>query len=183
MKRILWCAAVAAAMIFVGCGKSPEKKRAISVINLKQIGTGVLSYKFDNNGEFPPDLNGLLKADCIIDPAVFISPSDPVRRVEAKGELRDENTSYVYVAKGLKDGLPEMPLAFEKASVVSATGYCCVLSCDGHVEVVQMTAKSNREIAENLVSRVYPGKLAAEKNLIISNAAEADAREAKAAAR
>ena len=186
MKKILWCAAVLTAVILTGCWKTPQRKRVDSICNLKRIYLAAESYRMNHNDECPPDLNTLFK--CHTERGdegdIFISPSDPLSRAVAKDDMREENTSYAYVGKGVNTRGGDLPIAFEKANIVSATGYCCVLYCDGHVKVVQMTAKSNREIAEKLTAHIAPGfAVYAQKNLIIANAAEVDAREAKVANR
>ena len=153
-----------------------RREHAVSVCNLKQIGMAIWRYADNNKGNFPPDLNTLFKKGYLADPAVYITPADPVSRPKARGELRDENTSYVYVGKGLKNDCGQLPIAFEKVEIVNATGSCCVLYADGHTGTVAMSAKkSNREIAEELVRKAGPGRENI-KQLIVANAAAADAK-------
>ena len=151
--------------------------KTASTSNLKQIGIAIMMYATDNNENLPPNFNALFKNNYLADSAVYISPADPVSRPKARGELRGENTSYVYVGKGLKDGVnPDLPVAFEKVEIVNATGSCCVLYADGHTGTVAMSAKkSNREIAEELVRKAGPGRENI-KQLIVANAAAADAK-------
>ena len=102
---------IVALLLIVGmtvCGRTPASgkslariraERLVSMNNLKQIGIASYSYACDFKDSLPPDFDTLVKWCYLEDTRVYISPADPVRRPEVKGEMRAENSSYVYVGK------------------------------------------------------------------------------------
>jgi type II secretion system protein G len=99
-------------------------KRSISMTNLKGIGVAALMYADQHDGQFPPDLQTLVK-EGLVGPTTLKSPLDCL----------DAESSYVYVP-GLSVKTPNPArtiLAYEKPENYRGEG-TTALFVDGHVE-------------------------------------------------
>jgi prepilin-type processing-associated H-X9-DG protein len=129
-----------AAALLPALNRSRVKARTISCMsNLKQIGLALKMYAMDHEDDFPAGnnvsgLNDLVKEDYLTDMAVYACPN--TKTVKAAGkELKEENSSYIYIG-GFKEGDgPDIPMVFDKLD--SGRGYVNVLYQDGHVAAVK----------------------------------------------
>ena len=158
--RTLISSLLASVTIVGSAADVQTKTQAIkgSMSNLKQIGLAAIMYAGDHDEKFPPELTSLVKEDYNNDPKTFLAPLDSKRKPFRNKEIRPENTSYVYIGKGLTENDdPNLPLAFEKADIVArnGNGICPVLYRDGSVRTVKVRGKTNRAIAEELISRRF----------------------------
>ena len=150
-------------------------RRINSASNLKQIGLGCKMYAVDNSDKFPNDLTDLVKGNYLVDAKVYVAPVDEGRKASKDKVIRQANTSYVYVGKGLTDNFrTDLPLAFEKPDVVAKHGgECNVVFVDGHVHSVKVKGKTCKAIAQEL-TRKLAKKQAKDVAVILANAAAAD---------
>ncbi|MCD6377614.1 MAG: hypothetical protein J7L99_02045, partial [Planctomycetes bacterium] len=115
-------------------------RRVASMINLKSIGVGLAVYATENNDDYPPDLNRLVK-EKIIDAEMLMSPTSG-RKVHFDSKSNPiPPFDYVYLGAGLKTTDIPRPsrfiLAYEKPEINRFRG-TNVLYADGHVEWVFM---------------------------------------------
>ena len=152
--------------------------RLRSVSNLKQIAVACKTFAIGHKGKFPDDLTDLVKGECLTDPKVFISPSDPRRKASKDNVIRPANTSYAYVGKGLSEkAAPGLPLAFEKPDAAAKNGgNCNVLYVGGHVLTRKVKGKTCKAVAQELTAKLAENH-AAEVALILANAAALDQAE------
>ena len=153
-----------------------KAKRISSCSNLKQIAIGCKMYSADHRERYPNDLTELVKGNYLTDLKVYVAPVDERRQVSKDKVIRQANTSYVYVGKGLTENSnPEAPLAFEKPDVVAKHGGMCnVAFIDGHVETLKVKGKTCKAIAQELTARLGGSRDAA---IVLANAAAADQAE------
>ena len=115
-----------------------------SVSNLRQIGMCILLFSNENKGKYPDDLGELLKSQDV-GMEVFVSPRTetalPGNRVgmdaAAQAAWVNENSDYVYLGKGMTQGVnPETVVAYENSDRVEDG--INLLFGDGHVEFLNM---------------------------------------------
>ncbi|MBP7933195.1 MAG: DUF1559 domain-containing protein [Phycisphaerae bacterium] len=126
-------------------------REMVSLTNLKSIGIGLHMYASEHHGNFPPDLNTLLKAGTI-KPEILISPldRDPSRKC-----------SYIYVAGHTDKSNPGDILAYERPPS-GGKERIGVLFLDGHAERMSMTAFE--EALKNTAERLGRPLKAGEEN-------------------
>jgi prepilin-type processing-associated H-X9-DG protein len=117
--------AVALAILMPALGKAKSTaQRTLSLSNLKQIGMACMMYANDNKGDFPPNLEVLVKYD--LTDKVLVSPRKPANH---------PGPSYIYIA-GQKTSSPiENILAYEDPAFAK-DGKVIALFLDGHVEIM-----------------------------------------------
>jgi prepilin-type processing-associated H-X9-DG protein len=119
--------AIAAAVMLPALAKAKDQsQRVVSMNNLKQIGLACMMYANDHNGEFPPNLEVLVKDGHLTD-KILVSPRKPTGH---------SGPSYIYIA-GQKTSSPiENILAYEDPSFAK-DGKRIALFLDGHVEALE----------------------------------------------
>jgi|GEM_PF-1521960 len=135
-----------------------KAKRISSVSNLKQIGLACKMYSMDHSEKFPNDLTALEKY--LSDAKVYVAPVDERRKASKDKVIRQTNTSYAYVGKGLSEhSSADLPLAFEKPDVVAKhAGVCNVLYVDGHVHSEKVKGRTCKAIAQELTAKLAKSK-------------------------
>jgi prepilin-type processing-associated H-X9-DG protein len=114
--------------------------------NMKQIGSALLLYSNENQNQYPPDLETLLKTQDISS-AVFVCPTGsdtPApgadNAAQAKNLSAGGHLSYVYVGKGMTNSEPpDKVVLYENPGAHGGDGMN-VLFGDGHVEFLPKTA-------------------------------------------
>ena len=148
--------------------------QAQSTNNLKQIGLALLMYDSDNN-RLPSSLSELSEKGYLDNPKCYISPLDGKVILSTGKVIRQGNTSYAYVGKGIStsSASASLPIAFEKPSAIGENGFCAYLRLDGSVSREPVRGKTCRAIAEELLEFVY-GVDEKDKALILANAEAID---------
>lgn len=149
--------------------------------NLKQIGVGLAMYALDKGDLLPAEdgaagLEVLRKNQYLIDPLVYVSPLDSVRKPAEKGAaLTEANSSYVYFGgvelRKLRSP-SKMPTAFEKPDTWQENAFY-ILFADGHVEQWKGDYKTVAGLVEAIIAR---GDLDNQAESLRKKAAEADRR-------
>ena len=128
--------AIMAGMLLPALNQAREKARRISCTsNLKQIGLAMKQYAMDHKDKFPQadncaGFNELIKNDYLTDGKVYVCPSSSIP--QAKGQLAEANSSYIYFGGFKEFGNADTPLVFEKPG--NHKGYVNILFLDGHVK-------------------------------------------------
>jgi len=147
--------------------------RTVVTNNLKQIGMAINMYAGMHDEMCPPDLAALAQENPGLN-RLFIAPYDRKRRSASGTAIGEDNTSFVYLGKGVNTsgvGNPgALPIAFEKPDLKGPNGECFVLYCDGHAELRNVRGKTCRAIAEELLA----GSSSPARQAVLDNAAAAD---------
>jgi len=115
-------------------------QRTVSASNLKGIGNACQVYAFDYEGNFPPDLETLIKE-------VDVSP----KTLQSKSKPKDfDGPSFIYISGQNEKGNPANILAYENPAFLKEGTN--VLFVDGHVEFIK--PKSFKTALEETYSRL-----------------------------
>ena len=147
--------------------------RTVVTSNLKQVGMAITMYAGMHDETCPPDLTALARENPGLN-RLLVAPYDRGRRSGSDSEIGADNSSIVYLGKGVRlnavSNPGTVPVAFEKPDLQGPNGECFVLYCDGHAELKNVRGKTCRAIAEELlVSNFFPAR-----QTILDNAAAAD---------
>jgi prepilin-type processing-associated H-X9-DG protein len=166
--------AVLAGMLLPALNQAREKARRISCVsNLKQIGLALKQYAMDHKDNFPKadnaaGLNELVKTDYMVDLKVYNCPS--VSNPQARGTLKEANSSYIYLG-GFKEVMsPALPLAFDKPG--NHKRYINILFLDGHVRGLRLNYRNCEQVIRflNRSNRYKPEEF----NMLLKKAQKID---------
>lgn len=154
--------AVLAGMLLPALNQAREKARRISCVsNLKQIGLALKQYAMDHKDNFPEadnaaGLNELVKNNYLKDAKIFLCPSSSMP--PKQGELKEENSAYIYLGGSNEMMNPQIPLAFDKPG--NHSNYVNILFLDGHVEGRPGRFTSCEQVIRGLQQRQhYPAEI------------------------
>ena len=122
--------------------------------NLKQIGLALKMYAMDHKDNYPAGnnavgLNKLIKEDYLTDLSIYVCPNS--KTVKGAKELKEANSSYIYIGDFVEGDGPDIPVAFDKFG--NKKGFINILFQDGHVATVPTNAKNCKELIEELAKR------------------------------
>lgn len=105
------------------------------VTNLKQIGLAMKMYAMDHQDKYPAGdnvvgLNELIKENYLTDAAVCVCPASDTVKAAGK-ELKESNSSYIYLGDFVEGDGPDIPMVFDKFS--KNRNAVNILYQDGHV--------------------------------------------------
>ncbi len=103
-------------------------KRLVSATNLKGLGTACAIYAYENDGQFPPDIQSLVANGYITEQSLYHPDSDRTK------------CSYIYIQGHTDDSHPRWVLAYEEFEGQTNEG-ANVLYADMHVEFVKPLAR------------------------------------------
>jgi competence protein ComGC len=122
--------------------------------NLKQIGLYLKMYAMDHKDKYPSGnntvgLSKLLKENYLTDLSVFACPDS--KTVKGVKDLKEENSSYIYIGDFVEGDSPDIPVVFDKFG--NKKGVINVLFQDGRVNPVYGNIKNCKELIEYLAKR------------------------------
>jgi prepilin-type processing-associated H-X9-DG protein len=136
--------------------QSRTKARRISCMsNLKQIGLAMKMYAMDHKDKYPTGnnatgLNKLVKEDYLTDLSVYVCPNSKTVKAAAKGskELKEANSSYIYIGDFVEGDGARVPVAFDKLD--SKKRIINILYQDGHVGALPNRFRNCKELIKYL---------------------------------
>ena len=173
-----------AALCFAAVAAEPQLRRSTdlrqkSLSNLKAINYMIYCFADSRKDFLPPDFTELVYGG-FVNPdelaKVFIAPHDRVSKVAQDQQIKAQNTSYVYVGKGMHLGRSNANLfiVFEDpAKLPENIDTVAVLYLNGKTALKKIPPqfrKNRRSVAEFLLKELPVA--AAEKELILKNAAD-----------
>ena len=163
--------------------KTPSKKaKRTSYVNLQQIASGICLYLADHQKKLPQDLNAVF-GHSIADPSVFVSPADKKTiPAERGGNLKNSNTSYVYLLSGIEfekiQNPSAVPMLIEKPSLLSPKRSRILGAfADGRVKSVKLpevAKKSCREAVAELLKNAGETLSVELQSILLENASAWD---------
>lgn len=135
-----------------------KARQTASTANLKQIGLALKMYAMDHKDKYPAGdntagLNKLVKENYLADLSLFVRPGS--KTVKGVKDLKEDNSSYIYIGDFVEGDSPDIPLVFDKFG--NKKSFINVLFQDGRVNPVPGSIKNCKELIEYLAkSRKYP---------------------------
>jgi type II secretory pathway pseudopilin PulG len=164
------------------CRSREGSNRIACASNMRQIGLGAIMWANDHGGNFPDDLDTILKTQDL-SPQVFVCPSSkdtapagPTTQAVLEDMHQSGHLSYIYVGKGLTTRSDaDVVVLYEQPSNhadddMSATSVfksgakdhaMNVLCADGHIE--WLGAEDAEAVRKQVADGVFPVKLPASK--------------------
>jgi type II secretory pathway pseudopilin PulG len=128
--------AVSVALPTLGRARA-QAKQALSMANLNAIGKAIVLYQNDQNEQFPPDLQALVKKNIISNNCLLSPTSGRKPESDAEGKLVG-GPDYVYLGNVMgSDAPPNLILAYEPPQINNNEG-AAVLFTDYSVRWVKM---------------------------------------------
>lgn len=119
--------------------------------NLKQIGLFLKMYAMDHKDKYPAGnnttgLSKLFKENYVNDLSVFVCPDS--KTVKGVKDLKEENSSYIYIGDFVEGDSPDIPVVFDKFG--NGKGTISILFQDGRVNSISGNIKNCKELIEYL---------------------------------
>ncbi len=135
-------------------GARTKAQRIGCTSNLKQIGLSLKMYAMDHKDKYPTGNNAaglskLIKENYLTDFSVYVCPNS--KTVKGVKDLREPNSSYIYIGDFTEGDGPDIPVAFDKFG--NKEGFINILFQDGHVSSMSCKAKNCKELIEYLAKR------------------------------
>jgi prepilin-type processing-associated H-X9-DG protein len=146
---------VQVAKLIPALGVARTKARRIGCTsNLKQIGLALKMYAMDHKDKYPTEnnaagLNKLIKEDYLTDLSIYVCPNS--KTVKGVKDLKEPNSSYIYIGDFTEGDGPDIPVAFDKFG--NKEEFINILFQDGHVSSMPCKAKNCRDLIEYLAKR------------------------------
>lgn len=163
--------------------KTPSQKaKRTSYVNLRLIASGICLYLADHQKKLPQDLNAVF-LHSIADPSVFVSPADKkTLPAERGGNLKNSNTSYVYLLSGIEfekiQNPSAVPMLMEKPYLLSPKRHRILVAfADGRVKSVKLpdaAKKSCREAVTELLKNAGETLSVELQSILLENASAWD---------
>ncbi len=122
--------------------------------NLKQIGLALKMYAMDHKDKYPAGNNAvglskLVKDNYLTDLSIFVCPHS--KTIKSVKDLKEENSSYIYIGDFTEGDGPDIPVVFDKFG--NKKGFINILFQDGHVSSIPGNVHNCRELIEYLTKR------------------------------
>lgn len=122
--------------------------------NLKQIGLAMKMYAMDHKDKYPTGNNAvglskLIKEDYLTDLPIYVCPnSKAIKAAKGSKELKEENSSYIYIGDFVEGDGANIPVAFDKLD--RGKRVINILYQDGHVGLLPNRFHNCRELIKHL---------------------------------